>query len=123
MKGREATLLVAALLLACAVAARWRNRAVQRAVQRGGGVGEGDSSLGRPGEGVHQHVGGVAAADLVLSLLGAAGLSCVSRGPLVLWIVVVLSAGEVLHAAYGVPTATQRFLFGRAEGKRPDRGA
>ena len=72
------------------------------------------NSLGKPGEGVHFHAGGIAVVDLALALLAAWGLARWFGQPLWAWIAGVLATGVVAHRLFGVRTAVDRALFGRA---------
>ena len=72
-----------------------------------------DTSLGAAGQGIHEaHVFDVAVFDFVGTVAGAAALAWVSKGSLVPWLVVLLIIGEVMHWAYGIPTATYTWLWG-----------
>lgn len=73
-----------------------------------------DVSLGAAGAGVHapRLLGAMALVDLLGSLALAALCAAVSGGSVVAWTVLVLVVGEAMHAAFGVRTATQKWLFG-----------
>lgn len=72
-----------------------------------------DTSLGIANEGAHSlHIAGAAAVDTVLTFGAAALFSGISRAPVIVWLVVLLIAGETMHWAYGIPTATYVWLFG-----------
>lgn len=72
-----------------------------------------DTSLGTAGEGIHGgHIADVAVFDFVGTLVGAAALAWVSRGSVVPWLILLLVIGEVMHWAYGVPTATYTWFWG-----------
>ena len=72
-----------------------------------------DTSLGVANTGAHAlHVAGAAAVDISLTFVAAAAYAAVSRAPVVLWLVVLLALGELMHWMYGVPTATYVWLFG-----------
>jgi len=51
-----------------------------------------------------------------MTVAAAYGLARLSRGATLPWLVVLLVAGEAMHAAYGVPTATQRWWFDVPDG-------
>lgn len=70
------------------------------------------NSLGKPGEGVHFHVAGIAIVDLALTLLAAWGLSKAFAQPFWVWAVGLLTAGVVAHRAFCVRTTVDRALFG-----------
>jgi hypothetical protein len=72
-----------------------------------------DTSLGLANEGAHSlHVAGAAVVDIVLTFAAATVFAVVSRAPVTVWLVVLLVAGETMHWAYGIPTATYVWLFG-----------
>lgn len=71
-----------------------------------------DTSLGDVDTGVHTHVLGVAAFDFALTLLAAGAFAWISCGGFVVWTILLLATGEVMHAVYAVPTPTYRWLFG-----------
>ena len=109
MDGRAATLAWAAGMLALALACRARGRPLLWRTAR---TAPTDVSLGVPREGAHAaRVAGAAAVDLAASAGFAALLAGISGGSTVAWLVAVLVSGEALHAGYGVPTPTQRWLF------------
>lgn len=101
---RSATLLVLA-----AVALRLRGRPVFR----GASQPPTDASLGIAGRGVHRwRVVDVASYDMFFSIVAAIVLAWISRGSTTAWLVIVLVVAEVQHAQFGIPTSTQRWLFG-----------
>ena len=72
-----------------------------------------DTTGGIPHNGLHRcHFAGTACFDYIASHVFAAVLADLSGGSLTFWIVVVLVLGEVEHWWYGIPTSTQRWLFG-----------
>ena len=72
-----------------------------------------DTTLGRSGEGGHKcHFAGVACSDFLGSLALAFLLAWLSRGSVTFWIIIVLLVGEIQHWWFGIPTSTQRWLFG-----------
>ena len=108
MDGHTALLYAIAMLVVFAVALRVRGSPVFRVTQPAV-----DTSLGRVREGVHRHrFADVASVDMILSLLLAMVLAAISRGSTTAWLLVVLVTAEVQHAYYGIPTSTQRWLFG-----------
>ena len=73
-----------------------------------------DTSLGAAGTGVHApHLGGVALADFGMTIVLSAALAAVSKGPFTFWLVITLVAAEIMHYVFGIPSATQRWLFGQ----------
>jgi hypothetical protein len=69
-------------------------------------------ALGVPGEGVHRHWLGVAWADVVMTVVGSAGLAYFFRLPFLLTLVVVFVLGIVLHQVFCVRTTLDVALFG-----------
>ena len=109
MDGRQATRAWVGAMVVVALALRVRGAPLlyRRAVPT-------DLSFGPPGSGIHaHHVLGVATADFLGSAALAVALAALSGGSVTAWLVVTLVSGELLHAAYGVPTATSRWLFGQ----------
>jgi hypothetical protein len=112
MEASTATLLVVGALVCAALLLRLRGRPLlyERPLPQR------DTSLGKAHEGVHEaHVAGVAVADMAGTVALAALLAWLSDGSVTAWLVVVLLVSEAMHGAYGVPTATQRWLFAAAE--------
>jgi hypothetical protein len=71
-------------------------------------------ALGRPGEGVHTHVLGVAVADVALAVALALALHAATgrRWSAWLWLALVFAAGVAAHRAFCVRTTVDRLLFG-----------
>lgn len=106
MNGRNSLLLSITILAVLALILRFRNPVLFKWTP------EEDASLGSSGDGVHKnHIMGVATHDMLLSILLAVMLAALSRGPITFWLVVVLVVGEVMHAMFGVRSATFRWLF------------
>jgi hypothetical protein len=68
-------------------------------------------ALGRPGEGVHFHVFGIAIFDLALALALAWILSDGTGASFAKWAAGVLLLGIVAHRIFGVRTAIDKALF------------
>lgn len=68
-------------------------------------------ALGRPGEGPHAHVGGVAIFDVALSIAAAHYISRYTGKPFLHVMAGVFAAGIVAHRIFGVRTAIDRLLF------------
>lgn len=76
--------------------------------------------LGKPGEGVHFHLFGIAIVDVVLTVVGALLLDAACRwargewgsfwATAPLWFAGLFALGEVLHIAIGVDTTVARLL-------------
>lgn len=72
-----------------------------------------DTTLGVAHEGVHAcHFAGVACFDHLMTYVLAATLAWASGGSVTFWLIVLLIVSEIQHHIYGIPTATQRWLFG-----------
>lgn len=70
------------------------------------------NSLGKPGEGIHFHVGGIAVVDLALTVLAAFFLAKAFGHPFWAWTLGLLTAGVAAHRLFGVRTTVDRALFG-----------
>ena len=71
-------------------------------------------ALGRPGEGVHTHVLGVAVVDVALTVVLALVLHRVTgrRWSVWVWLALAFAAGIAAHRAFCVRTTVDRMLFG-----------
>lgn len=69
-------------------------------------------SLGRPGEGVHTHVFGIAWVDVLCTAAVAWLFAWWTGYPLWAVAAALFGAGIVAHRAFCVRTAVDRFLFG-----------
>lgn len=70
-------------------------------------------ALGRPGEGAHFHVCGIAVVDVALTLAAAWALWRWSgKGTFVAWALGAFALGVAAHRAFGVRTTVDRALFG-----------
>lgn len=106
MNGKTALVVWCTALVVLAVLCRFRSPVLFRwnPVE--------DTSLGKSGEGVHKdRMLGAATHDILFSLLLALILAGLSRGPVTFWLIVVLLTGEILHIAFGIRSATFRWLF------------
>lgn len=70
------------------------------------------NGLGKPGEGVHFHVFGIAILDLLGALAAAWALSRAFSQPFWAWALGVLLTGVAAHRAFCVRTTVDRLLFG-----------
>lgn len=69
--------------------------------------------LGRPGEGVHVHVFGIAAFDVLATILAAYVLHrATGTLSLAAWLAIAFAAGVVAHRIFCVRTTVDRALFG-----------
>ena len=106
MKGKTALLAVCFTLIVIALICRCRSPVLFKWTPQE------DTSLGASGKGVHaDHMLGVATHDMLFSIMLALVLAALSRGPFTFWFIVVLIAGEILHAIFGVRSATFKWLF------------
>ena len=109
MNGRDATLATVGALVLGAMALRCHGAPLVRMRH----PRSPDTSLGIAHEGTHRcHMANVACSDFAATLVGALGLAWLSKGSVTAWLVVLLVLGEALHFVYGIPTATQRWLWG-----------
>lgn len=60
--------------------------------------------LGKPGEGIHVHVGGIAIADVIMTVGLAYGLSKYTGSFMYMFVLLMIIA-TALHYAFCVPTA------------------
>lgn len=68
-------------------------------------------ALGRPGEGFHAHVLGVAALDVIGTVLVGWLVARWIRVPVWSVVAFLFCAGILMHRAFGVRTAVDRALF------------
>jgi hypothetical protein len=68
-------------------------------------------ALGKPGEGVHFHVLGVAIFDVAAVLAIAWILSDGSRSSFAKWAAVLFVLGIMAHRAFGVRTTVDKLIF------------
>jgi hypothetical protein len=68
-------------------------------------------ALGKPGEGVHFHVFGVAIFDVAAVLAVAWILSDGSRSSFAKWALALFALGIIAHRAFGVRTTVDEILF------------
>lgn len=68
--------------------------------------------LGKPGEGIHFHVFGVAIVDVALTVVAAWALSSWTRTSLFAWTVALFAIGIVAHRVFGVKTTVDKAIFG-----------
>ena len=108
MHGNRTFVITVAVLILLAIGLRMHKSPLMRITQP-----ITDTTLGRSGEGVHKcHFAGMACYDFISSLALAFLLAWLSRGSVTFWVIVVLLVGEIQHWWFGVPTSTQRWLFG-----------
>lgn len=70
--------------------------------------------FGEPGKGVHTHVGGIAMADVLMTVLAAWLLHRVwPRYSFWMWLVGLFVLGILLHRLFGVRTVVDRWMFGK----------
>jgi hypothetical protein len=70
--------------------------------------------LGIPGKGIHQYrFFGIAIADTVMTILGAAILSYLFKWSFWLTLILFFLLGEFLHYIFCVPTTVMKLLFPR----------
>lgn len=69
-------------------------------------------ALGKPGEGAHFHVAGVAVVDLGLTALAAWWLSRALRTGFAATFALAMLAGLLVHRWVGVRTTLTRLVFG-----------
>jgi hypothetical protein len=82
-----------------------------------------DTTLGRPHQGVHAaRLCGMAATDTLATVCFACVLARVARGGFPVWVVLLWTSSEWLHARYGVVTGTRRWLFGGHDGRGQSHG-
>jgi hypothetical protein len=73
---------------------------------------EEDTSFGESRKGLHEvHFFGVAVVDMLFTIFFEILLAKMSNGPFTFWLVVLLTLGEIMHAAHGVRTSTFKWLF------------
>lgn len=106
MNGKAALLSVAFALVVLAVLCRFRSPIIARWDPPQ------DASLGRAGESPHkERMLGFAMHDMMFSIVFAFCLASISRGPFTFWFILVLLLGEIMHAIFGIRSATFRWLF------------
>lgn len=106
MNGKAALLSVAFALVVLAVFCRFRSPIIARWDPPQ------DASLGRAGESPHkERMLGFAIHDMMFSIVFALCLASISRGPFTFWFILVLLLGEIMHAIFGIRSATFRWLF------------
>lgn len=106
MKGKEALIIMAIVLVIIAIICRFRNPVLFK-----WNPSE-DNSLGKAGESPHkERMLGFAIHDMMFSILFALCLAGISRGPFTFWLIVLLLIGEIMHIIFGIRSATFRWLF------------
>ena len=74
--------------------------------------------FGKPGEGVHQfRIFGMAAVDLLLTVLGAALIAWKTNQNFLLTFIVLFIIGEILHWYFCVDTAVINFVTKEADSR------
>lgn len=69
-------------------------------------------NLGRPGEGFHKHVAGVAIADVIGTVAIAGAVSYLTRWRFIIVLLVLIIVAEALHWYFCVDTAVIKFMRG-----------
>jgi hypothetical protein len=70
--------------------------------------------LGIPGKGIHKYnIFGIAIADTIMTILGAALLSYLFKWRFWLTLILFFLLGEFLHYIFCVPTTVMKLLFPR----------
>ena len=69
-------------------------------------------ALGKPGEGVHFHIMGIAVVDLALTIAAAYALARWQKWSFVWTFVALMVLGVLVHAAIGVRTTLTKAVLG-----------
>jgi hypothetical protein len=73
------------------------------------------NALGVPGKGIHSYrLGGVAIADVIMTILGAFFISLVSGWKFLYTLLSLFILGIILHKLFCVNTTIDKLLFGQA---------
>ena len=106
MNGKNSLIAMSIVLVILAIICRFRDPVLFKWNPKE------DSSLGKAGESPHkERMLGFAIHDMMFSILFALCLAGISRGPFTFWLIVLLLIGELMHIAFGIRSATFRWLF------------
>ena len=73
------------------------------------------NALGIPGKGIHSYrLGGVAIADVIMTIIGAFFISLVSGWKFIYTLISLFILGIILHKLFCVNTTIDKLLFGES---------
>ena len=73
------------------------------------------NALGEPGKGIHSYrLGGVAIADVIMTIIGAFFISFVSGWKFIYTTIGLFILGIILHKLFCVNTTIDKMLFGKS---------